>query len=119
MGELEEVFRALADKRRRHVLFCLKEHQSVSLADLAEFVAEREKGKHLTEISSEAVRDVYFTLYHNHVPVLEKADLVHYEQEEDLVVQTEQTVAHITRTRDTLDSLLKDKWTYESGSEFS
>lgn len=119
MGELEDVFRALTNKRRRHVLFCLKEHQSVSLPDLAEFVAEREEGKPLTEISSEAVRDVYFTLYHNHVPMLERADLVHYEQEEDLVIQTEQTVAHITRTRDELNALLKDQWTYESGSEFS
>lgn len=106
MCELEDVFRALADERRRHVLVCLQEHHTVSLADLAEFVVERERDESLAEISAEAIRDVYFGLYHNHVPVLEEADLVRYEQEADVVAQTEQTTTRLSSLRDRLDSLL-------------
>ena len=106
MGELDATFRALADRRRRLALSCLREHHSVSLPDLAEFVAVEVWDSDLTSISGERVRDVYFSLYHKHVPVLEAANLVHYEQEEDLVALTDRTTDSLATARDSLDSML-------------
>lgn len=106
MGELDAVFRALGDERRRHILWCIQEHHSLSLADLAELVAERERDTDITTLSGEYVKNVYFSLYHNHVPLLEEADLVRYEQEDDLVVRSDRAPSILTTARDSVDSLL-------------
>jgi len=108
MCDLDVIFRALADRKRRHVLACLQEHHTVSLADLAEFVAGRESGGDATTVSAEVARDVYLSLYHNHVPKLEEADLLRYDQENDLVTRTEDADATLERVRDDLDDLLQE-----------
>lgn len=99
------MFRALADTRRRSALSCLQKHHTVTLPDLAEHVAEQELETDVTAISDEWVRDVYFSLYHKHVPKLEEANLVQYEQSEDLVVKTEQVGEALVEVRDAVDSL--------------
>lgn len=78
-------FAALAHGRRRRVLSCLCEHETVALADVADEIAIREWGMSITEIPEEAVSEIYMELYHRHVPTLEDADLVRYDQERDLV----------------------------------
>lgn len=108
MGEIERAFRALSDERRRLVVSCVQEHQSVTLPDVAEHVAEREEGRSIADISEEHVRDVYFSLYHTHVPTLEEADLARYEQERDVVARTGDVQKSLARARDRVDSLLKD-----------
>lgn len=108
MGELDMVFQALADGRRRHAITCLQKHHTVSLADLAEFVAEKEQGADRAEISDEQVRDIYLSLYHTHLPKLEAAQFVHYEQQHDMVVRTEDTRSTLEEARDSVISLLQD-----------
>jgi hypothetical protein len=84
-GSLSRAFTVLADTRRRQAVRYLHQHRSLSLATLADGVAEREAGVPLQGIDACAVRDVYFSLYHTHVPVLESANVVRYEQERDWV----------------------------------
>ena len=82
----DHVFDLLADYRRRLALACLLDHEpAVSLPDLAEEVAVREFGRPVTDLSGETVLEVYFSLYHAHVPMLVEADVVTYDQERDLV----------------------------------
>jgi len=90
MCSLDTVFRALSDERRRIAVSCLGAHESLTLPDVAEFVTERERAKPLSSIDATVVRDVYLSLYHTHVPILEEAGVVRYEQERDLVVRTDQ-----------------------------
>lgn len=108
MGELEPVYRALADRRRRLALDCLTDHHVLALADLAEEVSERETGTPVAELPAEDVAETYFSLYHTHVPKLENADLVMYDQEEDLVARTDEAVRALTRAREELDEVLDD-----------
>jgi len=83
---LDAIFAVMADQRRRTVLALLRECEDpISLADLADEVAIREKQLPITEISPEYVKDVYLSLYHAHIPKLDAADLVAYMQERDLV----------------------------------
>lgn len=106
MCRLDAIFRVVADRRRRLALCCLQEHHRVALADMAEFVAERETGNSVPAISSERVRDVYVSLYHEHVPLLEEENLADYEQENDVIARTDQTTAVLTDARDALNSML-------------
>jgi len=105
MGDLDASFRALADNRRRIVLTQLLQHNELTLADLAELVIEQERGEPVTAVSDERVRDLYLTLYHSHLPVLEESGLVRYEQELDLVAKTERTESLLRRVQETVTSL--------------
>lgn len=106
MDDLESVFRVLASRRRRLALGCLTEHATVALADLAEWVAEREAEEEIIDVPPEEVREVYLSLYHTHVPKLEDAGLVHYGQESDLVRRTEEAVPLLTEAGEEVDSLI-------------
>jgi hypothetical protein len=106
-SELEAVFRVLAARRRRVALRFLQEHRTVALPDLAELVLERETGDPIAELSPERVTDVYFSLYHTHVPVLEDAGLAWYEQQEDLVGLEEGANDVLARAREAVDSLVE------------
>lgn len=83
---LDTIFDLLSSPRRRHVLRCLDEYDDpLALADLADEVAVREYDRPLTETSPEEVKRIYVSLYHTHVPKLEDAGVVEYNQERDLV----------------------------------
>lgn len=78
-------------RRRRHLIDCLREFdEPISLPDLADEVAIREQQVELTDIPAEDVKDIYLSLYHNHIPKLANAGVIEYDQESDLVLQTEQ-----------------------------
>lgn len=82
----DTVFELLAARRRRYLLESLAEHgYSLTLADLADEVAARETGAHITEIPEGDVLDIYLSLYHTHLPKLEAAKVVAYDQDNDLV----------------------------------
>lgn len=83
---LNALFETLSHRRRRLALSCLYKHRRSTLADLAELVTEAESNARIDEVSAERVRDVYLSLYHRHLPALEDACLVEYDQEHDLVV---------------------------------
>lgn len=106
MCSLEPTFRALQHSRRRVALRAVTAHESLSLADLAELVSERESGDALRDVSAERVRDVYFSLYHTHVPVLRDAGLVWYRQDADRVGVTDETPESLSAARAAIEAVL-------------
>jgi DNA-binding transcriptional ArsR family regulator len=76
----------LAEPRRRRALAQLRLwDQPVTLADLADEVAVHERGRPITEISADAVLEVYLSLYRTHLRPLVDAGLVVYDEEADVV----------------------------------
>jgi len=106
MCDVESTFRALQHRRRRNALDCVRTHQSLALADLAELVLERETGTPASEHDPERVRSVYFSLYHTHVPVLRDASLVRYDQNADVVAVRDEAVPSLQSAHDARESLL-------------
>jgi hypothetical protein len=106
MSDVEGTFRALQHQRRRHALDCVRTHQSLALADLAELVLERETGTAASDHDPERVRTVYFSLYHTHLPILRDASLVEYEQDADVVGARDEAVQSLQSARDTVEALL-------------
>ncbi|WP_136588527.1 DUF7344 domain-containing protein [Salinigranum halophilum] len=84
---LTRAFAVLADTRRRAAVRYLHRHPSLSLPTLADGVAEREANAPLRDIDPDEVREVYLSLYHTHVPALEDASVVTYDQECDWVTR--------------------------------
>lgn len=70
---------------RRRVRICLERYMTLSLADLADELAVWERAGSLAEIPAEDVRDIYLELYQIHLPRLEDANVLVYDQERDLV----------------------------------
>lgn len=100
--ELDAVFDVLANSRRRIALQCLSEHSEITLPDLAEEVAVREFQNRIQDIPAEKVRDVYFSLYHTHIPKLSAVGFVEYHQDQDAVVYECRCAAALERARDLL-----------------
>jgi len=90
------VHQALSDQRRRLALNYVREYRTISLADLADLIAEAEADENIRHIPGDVIKETYISLYHIHVPLLEDANLVQYDQEDDLVT-----------TADELDSILE------------
>lgn len=83
---LDDAFALLADQRRRLLLTVMRTYgEELTLPDAAEEVAVRETGRKVTNIPAERVREVYLSLYHDHLPRLVDAGLLEYDQERDLV----------------------------------
>ena len=75
----------LSSERRRHVLDCLDDHGSLTLPDLADEVAAREHDEPFQYVPEDAVLTIYLSLYHTHVPKLEAAAVVSYDQDSDVI----------------------------------
>lgn len=89
---LDVVFTILADQRRRYTLNCLKEQETpLTLTKLAEEIIFRENSTYINEFPSEEVNQVSLSLYHNHLPRMEDANIIHYCQTEDAIIVTEIT----------------------------
>lgn len=108
MCELDAALRALSDARRRTALALLADHHRVALPDLAEHVAEAERGVDATDVPAGDVRDVYFSLYHTHVPSLVDGGFARYDQEHDLVVRRDSAAATLARATAAIDALHAD-----------
>jgi hypothetical protein len=75
----------LTDRRRRYVLYCLQRRQGpVSLADIVDQITVWETGCQ-GERRPKLRLQIYNSLYHEHMPVLREANIVDYDQDEDLV----------------------------------
>ena len=105
MSEVDVVLKALANKRRRLAIYCLSEHRWLTLADLAEQVVEFE-GVSVQEVSAKYTTEVYFSLYHTHVPKLVDAGLARYSQDQDLVSSTDDLEPLIHDAHDELSGLV-------------
>lgn len=99
-SQISELFALFAHHRRRYALRELRQHTNpMTLADLADEIAIRENETPLAEVPAEEVKRIYMSLYHTHIPKLEEADLVHYDQEQDTLTLTDRA-ERITRNRD-------------------
>lgn len=96
---IDDVYPALATRRRRYLLYCLHVYANpVTLADAAERITRWERDDPADELL-DARLQVYMSLYHDHVPELADAGLVAYSQEEDMVELTDRA----TRIREALE----------------
>lgn len=88
--DTEALLEVLADPRRWGVIACLEKYRTpMTLADMADEIAIWKHEKALTDIPPEDVKSVYVDLYHHDIPLLERAELVTYSQEQDMVTPTE------------------------------
>lgn len=84
------VFDVLKNRRRRYALHYLKQQEgSVKLSDLAEQVAAWENDTTVENISAAERKRVYTALYQSHLPKLDDAGIVDYNQNRGLVELTE------------------------------
>jgi len=76
------VFDILSSARRRYVLYLLRtEDAPVELTELAEDVAAWENDTTVDQLTKQQRKRVYVSLYQTHVPKLEDASLVKYDQD--------------------------------------
>lgn len=81
----DTLFSVLAHQYRRYALDCVREQRTKSLADIADAVAVRVFERPVNEIPADAQRRIYLELYHTHIPKLEAARVVKYDQSQDTV----------------------------------
>lgn len=78
-----EIFDLLSNHRRRYTIhYCKREECPVTLSDLAEQVAAWEQDKDICEITSAERKRVYTSLQQTHLPTLDDAGMIHYENGE-------------------------------------
>ena len=71
----------LAHERRRHVLDCLAGRDALmTVRDLAEAVAGRERDTTRDDVSPDELKRVYVTLHHAHIPIMADAGVVEYDR---------------------------------------
>lgn len=76
----DEMFDILSSSRRRYTLYYLRQQdQPVQLTDLAEELAAWENDTTVADLSSQARKRVYVSLYQTHAPKLQEAGLITYD----------------------------------------
>lgn len=79
-GGRGEIFDLLSNRRRRYAIhYCKQVDEPVELGELAEQVAAWELDKEIQELTSAERKRVYTALQQTHLPTLEKADVVEFE----------------------------------------
>lgn len=74
-------FEILKNRRRRRILKLLERHdERMTLSELAEEIAARENDIDRRNITSDQRKRVYVGLYQQHLPKMDKADVVDYDQ---------------------------------------
>lgn len=88
----DELFRILSNSRRRYIIYYLHEEgDEMSLKELAARIAAVENGTAVEDVTDEERQRVYISLYQTHLPKLEEADIVSYDDEERMVELTPKT----------------------------
>jgi DNA-binding transcriptional ArsR family regulator len=78
----DDLFEVLSNRRRRYVLhyLCRREEESVELSDLVTQVAAWENGTDPEQLSYDDRKSVHISLYQHHVPKMDEAGVVDYDQ---------------------------------------
>lgn len=74
---LNAVFDLLSDDYRRYVLYYLNENGDAPIEELATYIRERESGE---AVDDDALHGLVVQLHHNHLPRLDDAGMVDYEE---------------------------------------
>lgn len=105
VSQTDTLFEALAASPCRRAIACLRAHGTLTLADLTEAVIETDCETPIEDVPAETVKRRYMQLYHQHVPRLQSAGVVTYDQERDLVGLTGDAASIEPRMRQALDQL--------------
>ena len=87
----EAIFRVLRNKRRRYALHYLKQREEVvSVGDLAEQIAAWETDTPAVEVAADDRKRVYISLLQSHLPTLEDAGMIDFDEENSVVELTDE-----------------------------
>lgn len=90
----DEIFHILQTNRRRAVIrYLLDKEDSVKMRDLAELIAAKEHETTVTALTSTQRQRVYIPLYQEHLPKLDKKEIIEYEQSRGIVRPTDKLEA--------------------------
>lgn len=81
----DHVYESLGHPRRRYLCYTLLEGSTWTLDDLATKIAAWEADVRKDAVPDDAVRDVYISLYHAHVPKLVDRDVVRYDEDDETI----------------------------------
>ncbi len=80
------IFELLKNRRRREVLsYLLEADETVTLGELAEQIAAWENDTEVAALSSDQRKRVYVALYQTHLPKMDDAGIVDYDQDRGLI----------------------------------
>ena len=80
------IFELLKNRRRREVLaYLLEAEETVTLGELAEQIAAWENDTDVNALSSDQRKRVYVALYQTHLPKMDDAGIVEYDQDRGLI----------------------------------
>ncbi|GAB3664449.1 DUF7344 domain-containing protein [Halopiger thermotolerans] len=80
------IFELLKNRRRREVLtYLLEADDTVTLGELAEQIAAWENDTDVNALSSDQRKRVYVALYQTHLPKMDDAGIVEYDQDRGLI----------------------------------
>ncbi len=80
------IFELLKNRRRREVLaYLLEAEETVTLGELAEQIAAWENDTEVAALSSDQRKRVYVALYQTHLPKMDDAGIVEYDQDRGLI----------------------------------
>jgi hypothetical protein len=89
-GSLDNLFNVISNGRRRYVLYYLYRNPGpVELRELTDQLAAYEAGVDVEDVEENETQSVYISLYQTHLPKMENAGLVEYDQDEKLIQLTE------------------------------
>lgn len=97
-GELsrDDIFHVLQCRRRRLVLKYLQEYDEggpATMSDIAEHIAAFEYDTTVAALRSQERQRVYIALYQSHLPKMDKAGVIEYEQDRGLIETTDLTAS--------------------------
>lgn len=83
--ELDHVFQALAESRRRYLVYTLKSKTEWELPEIAAKVASWEMNIPEHEIPDEEIELIYASLYHTHVPKLVDEGVLTFDSKDETI----------------------------------
>ncbi|RQH00370.1 DUF7344 domain-containing protein [Natrarchaeobius oligotrophus] len=103
------IFELLKNRRRREVLaYLLEAEETVTLGELAEQIAAWENDTEVNALSSDQRKRVYVALYQTHLPKMDDAGIVEYDQDRGLITLSDN--ADLLMMYLDTDSHQQDRW---------
>ncbi|MFC6718283.1 ArsR family transcriptional regulator [Natrialbaceae archaeon GCM10025810] len=103
------IFELLKNRRRREVLaYLLDADGTVTLGELAEQIAAWENDTSVNALSSDQRKRVYVALYQTHLPKMDDAGIVEYDQDRGLITLSDN--ADLLMMYLDTDSHQQDRW---------
>ncbi|MCU4742727.1 ArsR family transcriptional regulator [Halobacteria archaeon AArc-m2/3/4] len=103
------IFELLKNRRRREVLaYLLDTEETVTLGELAEQLAAWENDTEINALSSDQRKRVYVALYQTHLPKMDDAGIIDYDQDRGLITLSDN--ADLLMMYLDTDSHRQDRW---------